>query len=391
MVVKKVLYEEWWNPATGGADKQAEKIREYINKAYKEIKIDKIANSNFINESDEVFWESHLGKRAEKYPLESLKTKNYDIIHAHATGNKLVEFNKKCKAPTIYTAHSLVIRELKEWGYSTNDAMKHSSAKVQDKMMKFSDIITTPSEYIKDLIYEHYPDYSDKVIVIPNGTDFFKYKRDKKVAMKANQIRRKYSPNGEKLIGFVGRITADKGAVDLAKAFKSLLDLGYNVKLFYIGPIYRDSKMAIDQVLKGNEYKYMYVGSIDDEMNLAAWYKALDMVVLPTYHESFSLVGLECLAMGTPFVVSYIDGPKEILVDNRLAIGILPKDISSIRDGIRYVIENSEWENKRAEKASNIIEKKYSLDNISERWINLYVDLYSTCNYKSVFLGDDNV
>ena len=256
--------------------------------------------------------------------------KNYDIIHAHATGNKLVEFNKKCKAPTIYTAHSLVIRELKEWGYSTNDAMKHSSAKVQDKMMKFSDIITTPSEYIKDLIYEHYPDYSDKVIVIPNGTDFFKYKRDKKVAMKANQIRRKYSPNGEKLIGFVGRITADKGAVDLAKAFKSLLDLGYNVKLFYIGPIYRDSKMAIDQVLKGNEYKYMYVGSIDDEMNLAAWYKALDMVVLPTYHESFSLVGLECLAMGTPFVVSYIDGPKEILVDNRLAIGILPKDISSI-------------------------------------------------------------
>jgi len=381
----RILFEEWYNPPFGGADEMAEEIRKYINKVYDGISIDKIAGSNSVTESDKAIYTTKKGDiNLDLDTVYYTIRDNYDIIHAHCTGDKISNLNNKLNKPLVYTAHSLVIRELETISKAPiSDLKKHPAAKKQEKMMKQSEVITTPSNYIANLIKTYYPEYYNKVKVIPNSTSFIKYKKNKHIESRSKQIRKKYSPNGEKLIAYVGRITKDKGVYELADAFKELVESGENIKLYYIGPYYEDSMKEINRRLRGYEYHYMFTGQLGKE-ELAAWYKAVDSVIIPTHHESFSIVGLETLSMETPLIISDIDGPKEILIDEGLAVGITPKDTKAIKNGIKYVIDNYNYEKKRAQIASKYIKDHYSIDKIVPEWVNLYKDILFQNKYSGV-------
>ena len=377
-----ILFEEWYDPPFGGADDMAEEIREYIN-LNKNIHTDKIAGSNSVTESEKVVYNLY-GKKRDIDIFNSPSLQNYDLIHAHCTGNKINSLNSNLNKPLIYTAHSFVIRELNNFSDKPFSHLKEQPiAKKQANMMEQSQVITTPSNYINNLIEECYPEYSDKIAVIPNCTNFTDFKKSQSVENKSEQIKKRYAPNGETLIAYVGRITKDKGVLELANAFKELAESGENIKLYYIGPYYEDSMNEINKILKGHEYQYMFTGQLNKK-ELASWYKAMDAVIVPTHHESFSLVGLEALSMETPLIISDIDGPKEILIDQGLAVGITPKDKNAIKNGINYVIDNPDYENKRARTASKYIEKHYTLDKIGPQWKDLYEKLYFQNKYEGI-------
>ncbi len=377
-----ILFEEWYDPPFGGADDMAEEIREYIN-LNKNLHADKIAGSNSITESEKAVYNLY-GKKRDIDIFNSPSLQNYDLIHTHCTGDKINSLNSKLNKPLIYTAHSLVIRELNNFYDKSFSYLKEQPiARKQADMMKQSQVITTPSNYINNLIEEYYPEYSDKITVIPNCTNFANFKKSQNVKNKSEQIKKRYAPNGETLIAYVGRITKDKGVYELADAFKELIESGENIKLYYIGPYYKDSKNEINKILKGYEYQYMFTGQLDKK-ELASWYKAMDAIVVPTHHESFSIVGLEALSMETPLIISDIDGPKEILIDKGLAVGITPKDKNAIKNGISYVIDNPDYENKRARTASRYIEKHYTLDKIGPQWKDLYEKLYFQNKYEGI-------
>ena len=54
------------------------------------------------------------------------------------------------------------------------------------------------------------------------------------------------------------------------------------------------------------------IGRIDQKL-LPAYYSAADMLVVPSYHESFCLAGLESLACGTPVVATPVGGLPAVI------------------------------------------------------------------------------
>ena len=124
--------------------------------------------------------------------------------------------------------------------------------------------------------------------------------------------RRKLGFNGnEQLLLYVGRYVPVKGLDRLLKIMPHINNQNrdkHRFRLLVIGGddenetiIYHVSKVLNIQKAVA------LIGRIDQEL-LPAYYSAADMLVVPSYHESFCLAGLESLACGTPVVATPVGG-----------------------------------------------------------------------------------
>lgn len=292
-----------------------------------------------------------------------ISKEGYDVIHSHTRSRKLTELNKKKKdsgTPLIHTVHG-------------RDELTHDIALEQ---MKKADVITTPSRYVMDEVREMFPE--KRTIAIPNSTHFTDYKDNAKVYEMSEDFKRKLKTNtDEKIILCVGRLQEDKGIYETGKVVTELIEEGYNIKMIHSGPCFdAKEKEKLEYIFKNYPSKLQILGFQPSEA-LPSLYKAADMFSLPSdmRFENMPVVGLETLAMETPLLVSNMGGPKEAFVDSGFAIGVKPRDKKSIKEGIRYVFDNYNHEKKRAEVASQIIEKYYHTNKISDVWLNVYRDV----------------
>lgn len=147
-------------------------------------------------------------------------------------------------------------------------------------------------------------------------------------------IRRKYNLP-EKFILNVGLIYPGKNIPNLLRAFKRVREKE-EIKLVLVGRgrrMYRDALKLINEL--GLEKDVLMSGYISHD-DLVAVYNLAQLVVIPSFYESFCLPVLEAMACGTPVVASGTGGVPE--VSGNAALYANPKDDYSIADAILRVI-----------------------------------------------------
>lgn len=72
------------------------------------------------------------------------------------------------------------------------------------------------------------------------------------------------------------------------------------------------------------------------------WLRAVDMMVLPSYHEGLPLVILEALGCGTPVITTPIGAIPEVLVDKRDVLLVTPGDRPAIAAAMLSLLEDRE-------------------------------------------------
>ena len=294
-----------------------------------------------------------------------LFSRNPDVIHSHTPGYELNRYNKELGKPYIYTEHSI------SWIYE------------DDYLFDDADLITTVTHYSAEKIVKKNPKkYGKKTLVVPNSTHFVDYRDDPKITNLSENLRRHYAPNNEKIVLTIARLQEDKGVFELAEAITQLIEEGENIKFVYAGIVPdEESKERLLNIFrsKNMEDRIVFNGKIPEgnEEYMAALYKCADVFALPSdgTFESFSVALLEALSMETPSIIGYQGGPKEVFVDQGLAVGVTPRDVEAIKKGIRYIFENYEEEMERARIASRIIEKRYHTNLIAEIWAKIYEKL----------------
>ena len=100
---------------------------------------------------------------------------------------------------------------------------------------------------------------------------------------------------------------------------------------------------------------------------LAKLYSESDVLINPTYADTFPTVNLEALACGTP-VITYRTGGSPEAVDEKTGIVVEQGDIEALADAIRKMKEHplsSKDCRKRAE-------ENFNKDKCFEKYINLY-------------------
>ncbi|MDO8652905.1 MAG: glycosyltransferase [Undibacterium sp.] len=156
----------------------------------------------------------------------------------------------------------------------------------------------------------------------------------------ANQMRNQLGLSAaEKVLVFVGRLTVDKGVVELIAAFEKLQGLGCACKLLLVGPFEAELDPLPTHTLSAikNNPGILSVGYVSEPERFLA---ISDVLCLPSYREGFGTVVLEAAAMSVPTVGSDIVGIRDAIVDNETGILIPVKDVDALERELLRLIEN---------------------------------------------------
>jgi glycosyltransferase involved in cell wall biosynthesis len=120
-------------------------------------------------------------------------------------------------------------------------------------------------------------------------------------------------PQDAPVIGFVGRLTRDKGIPELIDAFDRIRSVVPSARLLLVG-WFDHSDDALDDALRAEILGHpgvVYTGYVPDT---APYYRAMDVLVLPTWREGFPNVILEASASCIPVVTTIATGSRDAVV-----------------------------------------------------------------------------
>ena len=128
---------------------------------------------------------------------------------------------------------------------------------------------------------------------------------------------------------FVGRLTRDKGVLDLAAAFSRVAAVDEKPRLLVVGPDEDDMQAALQAALGDAASRARFVGYTDrPERHMAA----ADVFCLPSYREGFGMVVIEAGATGIPAVGSRIYGITDAIEDRVTGLLFEPGNIGDLAD-----------------------------------------------------------
>ncbi len=168
------------------------------------------------------------------------------------------------------------------------------------------------------------------------GVDFTKFDVSKKEIWR-KKLRDEYSLSETcTVIGFVGRVTKDKGILELLEAFRALkLE---DTQLWIVGAEEME-KFENSETFQWSKTQknIFYMGQVDCvEQYLAA----MDIFVLPSYREGFGNVSIEAQAMKVPCIVSNILGLKDTVIPNITGYLVETKSVEDIMQKILLLKNN---------------------------------------------------
>lgn len=144
-------------------------------------------------------------------------------------------------------------------------------------------------------------------------------------------------PADQRVILFVGRLIHEKGPECLIEAFKTVQSEIDGAHLYLVGdgPL-RPALQA--QVSRDElEAQVHFVGYVHSHL-LPDWYRAADVVVMPSYYEWFGKVAAEAMACGTPVVTTQTGGTIDIIREFECGILVPPRDSEGLACAIQKVL-----------------------------------------------------
>lgn len=212
--------------------------------------------------------------------------------------------------------------------------------------------ILTVSNYINNRLQE--VKKSEKIITYYNCINQNKFLETSINQNVLKKIANNYNiKTNNFVIGFVGRITEEKGIYELIIAFKEFVQNNNNAKLLIVGSSWFDKEKLTPFEKKlfdiTDEIKdhVIFTGYIDYKQ-IIYFYKLMDILVIPSKcQEAFGLVALEGLAMNLKIISSTNGALKEVLENNAMFITNenMIKDINTALNNV----SNSKIKNKNQE------------------------------------------
>ena len=274
---------------------------------------------------------------------------------------KMIEYIKKCNSDIIITTRDIHNKWLGKYGNA--DSLKigwehnhyHGNMKYANKVtnsVKNLDYFVLVSKELKDYYENRLRKYNCKCIYIPNAIE--------KIESEQSKL------NSNNLIS-VGRLSSEKGYLDLIDVFKLIHENNSNLILHIFG-----DGIEYNQIInKINDYNLnnnIVMHGFQDQKVIANMLNESSLYIMCSYTESFGIVLLEAFSHGVPCIAfDSAEGAREI-IDNEIN-GYLISGRSKEKMA-KIVLELMSDLNKRKEMGKKALEKSklFEIDIISEKW-----------------------
>lgn len=176
---------------------------------------------------------------------------------------------------------------------------------------------------------------------------------------------------------FAGVIDERKNINWLADVWCARDAFGSQGLLLVLGPQSRDDPSGLLTCrLQALQAQYpdrlMWAGSCDDPRDRL---QAADAFILPSLKEGLPNALLEAMACGLPCVAARSSGNAELVVDGETGVLYEAADVDSLAAACSWALSAAGRE--AGGRARQLVERKYSIRSLAERYAGLYRDLFS--------------
>ncbi len=181
-------------------------------------------------------------------------------------------------------------------------------------------------------------------------------------------------PRDVPVIGFVGRLTRDKGVAELIAAFERVLETVSTARLLLVGWFDASEDELSDElrVWIDAHPRIIHTGFVRDT---APYYKAMDMMVLPTWREGFPNVVLEAAATGIPVITTLSTGSRDAVVPEVTGLLVPAGYPAAISEAILRLIRNPDLRLRMGRAARAWVIERYVNDYVLGLTVSFYKGL----------------
>ncbi len=311
------------------------------------------------------------------------KNIHYDLIHSHywMSGIAAEQLKTHWQVPVLQMFHTLGLMK-NRIAQSPEEMEGDYRSKGEKRVMQMADkiVAATPAEEAQ-LEFLYGLD-RQKIVTIPPGVDTSRfYPIEQEEAKEAINI-----PCKNRLLLFVGRIEPLKGLQNLLKAIALIRERRTPAETCYcLVVIGGDPNASIEAMSSeminikrlskelGLEDLVVFLGKRAQD-TLPYYYSAADILIMPSYYESFGMVALEAMACGTPVVASQVGGLPFLVQDGKTGFVVPGGDPEALVEPLMKLMNNDELRETMGKQAAEYA-LQYDWKLISERMIDVYQTL----------------
>jgi glycogen(starch) synthase len=255
-----------------------------------------------------------------------------DVIHLHVfwLWHAARVIQERTGVPLVYHVHSLDRAEY-ELGDGPPECLTQWD--VQESAIGKATRVIALTQSESELLSQYCPGVSDRVRIVGNGID------DSMFARRTSRSKRNTeSP----LVLYTGRFVERKGVRELIAAIPRVLEHAPETRFVLAGGHRHCSGEEMEHwwlppELHQYRNRIHFTGWLTPEQ-MAGWYAAADVLVVPSWYEPFGMVILEGMLYGLPIAAADVGGPAEILEHDRTGILFAPRNVESMAQAITRLV-----------------------------------------------------
>lgn len=261
------------------------------------------------------------------------RREQFDVVHAHTPVAGLIGrvAARIAAVPyVIYTAH----------GFYFHEAMRGQLRRFFIWLERFggrlSDIVFVQSEEDWREALREGVAPPERLIYIGNGVDPTRFGRERYMR-EAAALRDEFNLGNGPIVGFVGRIVREKGAVEFVEAAASVGRAVPHAIFIMVGqplPSDRDGCWREIHALREELGLCEALELTGYRRDVPAILSLFDLFVLPSYREGMPRALLEAMATGIPVVATDIRGCREEVVDGETGLLVPSRDPEALAAAI---------------------------------------------------------
>lgn len=213
---------------------------------------------------------------------------------------------------------------------------------------------------------------ADKLMVLgdgsSNGVDLVRFSPG------LSDVRERLGiPADSPIVGFVGRLTEDKGVPELIEAFDAILLREPKTHLLLVG-WFDAAEDALDKAVRRRIEEHPHIHCTGYVADPVPHYRVMDLMVLPTWREGFPNAVLEAAATGIPVVTTLCTGSRDSVIPEVTGFLIPPGYPEAISEAVEKLLLDRELRLRMGAAARRWVLEHYA----SERVLRLLTNYYKS-------------
>jgi glycosyltransferase involved in cell wall biosynthesis len=283
------------------------------------------------------------------------------IIHSHEYKSDILAYLVSLVHPVsiMTTVHGWIRNQLKSRMY----------VGVSQVVMRRFDRVVAVSDRTREAIVASGVDPA-KIVVIRNGIVTENYQPHCYVP---GAFRRAHGiPPEAPLVGYVGRLSPEKGQVDLLRATPAVLARHPDTRFVFVGDGPDQQRLAHAAAVAGVGNRVIFTGHLSDVLPV---YRDLDVLALTSLTEGLPNVVLEALCMETAVLATDVGGTREIVRNGSTGVLVPAGAPDEIAAGLNHLLGDADRRRALAMNGKKFVHGQFDFSQRVAREESLYREI----------------